>query len=216
MQAFSAMNKLLSDAEGKDAERTMWFAGEMCPQAQIRSLECVVNGRVRVFLMSKPVFQSFQTHSSAVFLIYLYRDPLFGPFVQPNKVPNVVPAGRNLPTSSPVVASHPFVGVPTQRQSPATVLFSERGPVRFTRFVEMSLDSHCAHLNEMISQGRIEHIGRASIHLEKATAWGVWLRIDQWSSALGNKQRLTCGALHQAANGTVTFHGVAGDGARLD
>ena len=36
----------------------------------------------------------------------------------------------------------------------------------------------------MTSQGRFEHIGRASIRLEGATAWGVWLRIDQWSSAL--------------------------------
>ena len=75
-----------------------------------------------------------------------------------------------------MVASHPFVGVPTQGgQSPATVQFAEGGPVRLTRFVEMSLDSNYAHLNQMISQGKFEHIGRASIRLEGATTWGVWL-----------------------------------------
>ena len=47
-----------------------------------------------------------------------------------------------------------------------------------TRFVEMSLDSYHAHLNQMISQGRFEHVGRVSIRLEGATAWGVWPRID--------------------------------------
>ena len=61
----------------------------------------------------------------------------------------------------------------------------------------------------MISQGRFEHIGRASIRLENATAWGVWFRVAQWSSALGNRPRLRCGALYHMANRTVTFHGVA-------
>ena len=51
----------------------------------------------------------------------------------------------------------------------------------------------------MISQGRFEHIGRASIRLEGATAWSVWLRIDGG----------------HVANRTVTFHGVARDAARL-
>ena len=74
------------------------------------------------------------------------RSP-FGLLVQPDQVPNVVPAGGNLPASSPVVASHPFVGVPTQGgQSPATVQFAEGGPVRLTRFVEMSLDSYNAQV----------------------------------------------------------------------
>ena len=67
----------------------------------------------------------------------------------------------------------------------------------------------------MISRGRFEHVGRASIRLEGTTEWGVWLRIDQWSSALGNRQRLRCGALYHVANGTVTFHGVARDAAKL-
>ena len=67
----------------------------------------------------------------------------------------------------------------------------------------------------MISQGRFEHIGRASIRLEGATALGVWLRVDQWSSALGNRPRLRCGALYHVANRTVTFHGVARDAATL-
>ena len=138
------------------------------------------------------------------------RSP-FGPLSQPGQVFNVVPKGGNLPPSSPVVASHPFVGVPTQGgQPPATVQFSGGGPVRLTRFVEMSLDSYYAHLNQMISLGRFEHIGRASIHLERATAWSVWLRVDQWSSALGNRLRLRCGALYHVANRTV-----ARDAARL-
>ena len=166
--------------------------------------------------MSEPVLQSFRAHSSAVLLTHLCRDLLFGPLSQPDQVPNLVPAGGNLPASSPAVASHPFVGLPTQGgQPPATVQFSERGPVRLTRFVEMSLDSCYAHLIQMISQGRFEHIGRASIRLVGATAWGVWLRIDQWSSALGNRPRLRCGALYHVANRTVTFHGVARDAARL-
>ena len=54
----------------------------------------------------------------------------------------------------------------------------------------MSLDSFYAHLNQMISQGRFEHVGRASIRPEGATARCVWLRIDQWSSALGDRPRL--------------------------
>ena len=49
-------------------------------------------------------------------------------------------------------------------------------------------------------------LGRASTRLEGATVWGVWFRIDQWSSALGNRPRLRCGALYHR---TVTFHGVA-------
>ena len=57
--------------------------------------------------------------------------------------------------------------------------------------------------------------GRASIRLEAATVWGVWLRIDQWSSAVGNRQRLRCGALYHVANGTVTIHGVARDATRF-
>ena len=97
-------------------------------------------------------------------LTHLCRDLLLGLSLSQTKS-NLVPAGGNLPASSPVVASHPFVGVRNQGgQPPATVQF-----LRLTRFVEMSLDSWHAHLNQMISQGRFEHIGRASIRLEGAT-----------------------------------------------
>ena len=136
---------------------------------------------------------------TSVSLLLLPRSP-FGLLSQSDLVSNLVPAGGNFPASSPVVASHPFVGVSTQGgQPPATVQFSEGGPVRltrFTRFVKMTLDSYYAHLNQMISQGRFEHIGRASIRLEGASAWGVRLRIDQWSSVLGNRPRLRCGVLY--------------------
>ena len=91
--------------------------------------------------LTEPVTTVLQTH--------LCRDLLFGPLSQPGQVSNLVPEGGNLPSSSPVVASHPFVCVPNQGgQPPATVQFSEGGPVRLTRFVEMSLDSDCAHLKD--------------------------------------------------------------------
>ena len=58
--------------------------------------------------------------------------------------------------------------------------FLEGRPVRLTRFVEMSLDKYYATVNEMITVGRFEHIGHASIRVEGTTAWGVWLRVGQW------------------------------------
>ena len=47
------------------------------------------------------------------------------------------------------------------------------GPVRLTGFVKMPLDTCCAHWNLMVSQGRLEHIGRAKNRPEGTTAWGV-------------------------------------------
>ena len=55
----------------------------------------------------------------------------------------------------------------------------------------------------------------ASIRLEGAKAWGVWLRVDQWSSALGNRPRMRCGVLYHVANRTITLNGVARDATRL-
>ena len=89
--------------------------------------------------------------------------------------------------------------------------FSEGGPVRLTRFVEMSLDTYYATVNEMIAAGRFEHIGHASIRAEGTTAWGVWLPVDQWPTALGRHPRLRCGVLYHVANRTLPFHGMARD-----
>ena len=128
---------------------------------------------------------------------------------------------------SPMQVSHPFVSIPdvtegVQCANPApqssnhTLLnFPEGGPVRLTRFVEIPLDSYYARVQEMIQAGRFEHIGRASIRLEGRSAWGVWLRIDQWSTALGRRPRLRCGVLYHLANRTLSFHGIATDAVRF-
>ena len=47
--------------------------------------------------------------------------------------------------------------------------FSKGGPVRLTRFVEMSLDTYSAKMNQVIAVGRFEHIGNASIRVERTT-----------------------------------------------
>ena len=75
----------------------------------------------------------------------------------------------------------------------------------------MSLDTYHATVNEMIAAGRFEHIGHASIRVEGTTAWGVWLRVDQWPRALGRHPRLRCGVLYHVANRTLSFHGIARD-----
>ena len=77
--------------------------------------------------------------------------------------------------------SSPFVNLSSSGNPSPVVPFAEGGPVRLTRFVEMSLDSFYAHLNGMVSSGVFQHIGRASIRVEGTCAWGVWLRIDHWS-----------------------------------
>ena len=55
--------------------------------------------------------------------------------------------------------------------------FPDAGPARLTRFLEMSLDNyyHCQR-NGLL--GRSEHIGHATVRVEAASAWGVWLRVD--------------------------------------
>ena len=67
----------------------------------------------------------------------------------------------------------------------------------------------------MVSQGRFEHIGRASIRFEGATARGVWLRVDHWSIAMEKRPKSRCGALFHVANRTVSFHGAARDAVRF-
>ena len=139
----------------------------------------------------------------------LHRSP-FGHLV------DSVPGGSAGAPANPASVSHSFIDTSVREvQTPASIQFTEGGPVRLTRFVEMPLDVYYARLNQMVSQGRFEHIGRASIRLEGATAWGVWLRVDHWSTALGNRPRLRCGALFHVANRTVSFHGAARDAVRF-
>ena len=47
----------------------------------------------------------------------------------------------------------------------------------------MPLDVHYARVNGMIQSGVFEEL--AEPRLEGGTAWGVWLRIDHWSTVLG-------------------------------
>ena len=61
----------------------------------------------------------------------------------------------------------------------------------------------------MDSLGRFEHIGHATIRVESASAWGVWLRVDDWPTSLRRHPRLRCGVLYHVANRTLSFHGVA-------
>ena len=83
--------------------------------------------------------------------------------------------------------------------------------MRLTRFVEMSLETHCASVSNMVSAGQFEHFGRATIRIEGASAWGVWLRVDHWPIALGRHRRLRCGVLYHVANRRLSFHGIAID-----
>ena len=55
----------------------------------------------------------------------------------------------------------------------------DAGPVRLTRFVDMSLENYYATVREMVSSGRFEHIGRASIRVEGTSAW-VACMIVRW------------------------------------
>ena len=87
----------------------------------------------------------------------------------------------------------------------------EAGPVRLTRFVGMSLEHYYSTVNEMVNAGRFEHIGRATVRVEGASAWAVWLRVDHWPTALGRHPRLRCGVLFHMANRTLSFHGIGSD-----
>ena len=83
----------------------------------------------------------------------------------------------------------------------------EAGPVRLTRFVDMSLETYYASVSNMVSAGQFEHIGRATIRIEGASA----LRVDHWPTALGRHPRLRCGVHYHVANRTLSFHGIAID-----
>ena len=102
------------------------------------------------------------------------------------------------------VVSNPFVDLhPNVESSHSGPNFSEGGPVRLTRFVEMFLDTYYATVNEMIAAGRFEHIGHPSIRVEGTTAWH--------STVLGRHPRLRCGVFYHVANRTLSFHGRARD-----
>ena len=135
--------------------------------------------------------------------------------VPPSTVSPFSLAAPPVPTQNPAppVVSNPFVDLHpnTESSHSGPPSFSEGGPVRLTRLVEMSLDTYYATVNEMIAAGRFEHIGHASIRVEGTTAWGVWLRVDQWPTALGRHPRLRCGVLYHVANRTLSFHGIARD-----
>ena len=73
----------------------------------------------------------------------------------------------------------------------------------------MSLDNYYATVSEMVSLGQFEQIGHATVRIEGASAWGVWLRVDHWPTDLGRHPRLRCGVLYHVANRTLSFHGVA-------
>ena len=117
---------------------------------------------------------------------------------------------------SPIVVSHPFVTMPVAAERPPSQSaspfeFPKGGPVRLTRFVEMPWDVYCTRVNGMIQSGVFEDIGRATVRLEGGPAWGVCLRINHWSCALGRRPRLRCGVLYHLANRTLSFHGIADD-----
>ena len=114
--------------------------------------------------------------------------------VPPSTVSPFSLAAPPVPTQLPVprVVSNPFVDLHpnTESSHSGPPSFSEGGPVRLTRFVEPG-----THQSER----------------KGTTAWGVWLRVDQWPTTLGRHPRLQCGVLYHVANRTLSFHGIARD-----
>ena len=93
---------------------------------------------------------------------------------------------------SPIVVSHPFaMPVAAEPHLPQSLFqFPVGGPVRLTRFVEMPFDVYYARVNGMIQSGFFFLKTLDELHtvrLEGGTAWGVWLRINHWSTAFGSK-----------------------------
>ena len=116
----------------------------------------------------------------------------------------------------PICVSHPFdqTHIPQAPRPPLPLdglrnVVPEAGPVRLTRFLEMPRDHFYSTLSGPIVAGRFNHIGNASVRLEAQTAWGVWLRIDQWRRGSGGRTQLRCGVLYHVANRELTFHGMA-------
>ena len=143
--------------------------------------------------------------------------PLPSPFVRPCTFPEVplrspfTSQASHAPLNGSVV-SNPFTtSIPTVNNTVVSNRGSPlpgAGPVRLTRFLEMPRDQYYATVNAMITAGRFNHIGEASVRLEGQTAWGVWLRIDHWRASRA-ASRLRCGVLYHPVNRELTFHGVA-------
>ena len=72
----------------------------------------------------------------------------------------------------------------------------------------MPRDQYYATVNAMITAGRFNHTGEASVRLEGQTAWGVWLRVDHWRASRG-ASRLRCGVLYHPVNCELTLHGLS-------
>ena len=144
------------------------------------------------------------------------------PFTSPSPFLQVLCGGQ-----APTVAASPFVRLPGRALQPSSPPVEpgslvgagsgsggaslKAGPVRLTRFVELSFEHYYSTVNEKVNAGRFEHIGRATIRVEGASAWGVWLRIDHWPAALGRHPRLRNGVLFHMANRTLSFHGIGSD-----
>ena len=99
----------------------------------------------------------------------------------------------------------------SQAQTVPPPPLTEGGPlVRLTRFIANASGRVLCLLSVAWSTaGQFQDLGRASVRLEGSTAWRVGLRVDEWSTAPGRRARLWCGVLHQLANRTLCFHGVA-------
>ena len=106
------------------------------------------------------------------------------------------------------VQANPSIG---STVSPPPTPGSGLEPVRFTRFVDLSRDQFVAKLHQLIAEHVFDHIGHPIIRLEGTTAWGVWLRLNNWNGARSRRASLRCGVLYHVANRTLTFHGGADD-----
>ena len=78
------------------------------------------------------------------------------------------------PVPAPSTVPSPFVNLEGRQVSSTRTraheeVHPEAGPVRPTRFVDMSLEKYCATVSNMVSAGQFEHIGRATIRIEGAS-----------------------------------------------
>ena len=82
------------------------------------------------------------------------------------------------PPREAIVVSNPFVASDPDRIAapsihPVCGSFPEAGRARLTRFLGMSLDNSHATVSEMVSLGRFQHTGHATVRIEGASAWGM-------------------------------------------
>ena len=121
--------------------------------------------------MTEPVLQSFRAHSTAVLQTHLCCDLLLGLSLTQTKFPILFQEVEIfLRHHQWLLRTHLLAFQPWEAShQPQCSLLKEVLSVSLV-FVEMLPDSHYAHLNQMVSQGRFEHVGHASILLEGATA----------------------------------------------